>query len=126
MTRPVKARSIHARQIVAKRATPQRRATVNRAATGTRLLLALLAELLSLPAETRWVAWKHNYDDPDMFAERISIMANSAAPIITTGKRRRPYVFHIVLSHSRKAYSEVSLRQTTGVFFTAWKTPYGI
>jgi transposase len=32
------------------------------------------------------------------------------------GKRRRPHVFRIVLSHSRKAYSEVVLRQTTDAF----------
>jgi transposase len=41
----------------------------------------------------------------------------TAAPIITSdGQRRRPYVFRIVLSHSRKGYSEVSLRQTTEDF----------
>jgi transposase len=41
----------------------------------------------------------------------------SAAPIVTPdGKRRKPHVFRIVLSHSRKAYSEVSLRQTTEDF----------
>src|SRR6266571_5378625 len=32
------------------------------------------------------------------------------------GKRRRPHVFRMVLSHSRKAYSEVVLRQTTDAF----------
>ena len=32
------------------------------------------------------------------------------------GKRRRPHVFRIVLSHSRKAYSEVVYRQTTEDF----------
>lgn len=41
----------------------------------------------------------------------------SAAPIVAAdGKRRKPHVFRIVLSHSRKAYSEVSLRQTTEDF----------
>jgi hypothetical protein len=34
-------------------------------------LSALLVELLSLPAETEWVEWKHNNDNPDMIAERI-------------------------------------------------------
>jgi transposase len=33
-----------------------------------------------------------------------------------SGKKRRPYVFRIVLSHSRKAYSEVVYRQTTENF----------
>jgi transposase len=32
------------------------------------------------------------------------------------GKRRRPHVFRVVLSHSRKGYSEVVLRQTTDAF----------
>jgi transposase len=32
------------------------------------------------------------------------------------GRRRRPHVFRIVLSHSRKAYSEVVPRQTTEAF----------
>ena len=32
------------------------------------------------------------------------------------GKRRRPWVFRIVLSHSRKAYSQVVYRQTTDAF----------
>ncbi|QVL30921.1 putative DNA binding domain-containing protein [Telmatocola sphagniphila] len=42
-------------------------------------LSALLVELLSLPAETEWVEWKHNNDHPEMIAERISALANSAA-----------------------------------------------
>lgn len=42
-------------------------------------LSALLVELLTLPAETEWVEWKHNNDNPDMIAERISALANSAA-----------------------------------------------
>ena len=39
------------------------------------------------------------------------------APIVTSaGKRSRPHLFRIVLSHSRKAYSEVVPRQTTESF----------
>jgi transposase len=39
------------------------------------------------------------------------------APVVDAqGKRRRPHVFRIVLSHSRKAYSEVVFRQTTENF----------
>jgi hypothetical protein len=33
-------------------------------------LSALLVELLSLPAETEWVEWKHNNDHPEMIANR--------------------------------------------------------
>jgi transposase len=41
----------------------------------------------------------------------------SGAPIWgADGKRRRTHVFRIVLSHSRKAYSEVTYRQTTDDF----------
>jgi transposase len=41
----------------------------------------------------------------------------TGAPIITPdGKRRRTHVFRIVLSHSRKAYSEAVYRQTTDDF----------
>ena len=41
----------------------------------------------------------------------------TGAPIIgPDGKRRKTHVFRIVLSHSRKAYSEVVYRQTTDDF----------
>lgn len=41
----------------------------------------------------------------------------SGAPIVgPDGKRRKTHVFRIVLSHSRKAYSEVVFRQTTDDF----------
>ena len=41
----------------------------------------------------------------------------TGAPIVgPEGKRRRTHVFRIVLSHSRKAYSEVVYRQTTDNF----------
>ena len=41
----------------------------------------------------------------------------TAAPVITpAGKRRRPHLFRVVLSHSRKAYSEAVDRQTTDNF----------
>jgi transposase len=41
----------------------------------------------------------------------------SGAPILLAdGKRRRTHVFRIVLSHSRKAYSEAVYRQTTDTF----------
>jgi transposase len=38
------------------------------------------------------------------------------APLIENGKRRKTHVLRIVLSHSRKAYSEAVLRQTTDNF----------
>jgi transposase len=39
-----------------------------------------------------------------------------AAVLLAAGQRRRPHVFRVVLSYSRKAYSEVVLRQTTEAF----------
>jgi len=36
--------------------------------------------------------------------------------VVVAGKRKRPHLFRIVLSHSRKAYSEVVWRQTTESF----------
>ncbi len=36
--------------------------------------------------------------------------------VLVEGKRRRPHLFRMVLSHSRKAYSEVVWRQTTESF----------
>ena len=42
-------------------------------------LSALLIEFLSLPSKTEWVEWKHNNSHPEMIAERLSALANSAA-----------------------------------------------
>lgn len=49
--------------------------------------------------------------------EQAQIDLGTGAPIITSdGKRRRTYVLRVVLSHSRKAYSEAIYRQTTDAF----------
>jgi transposase len=49
--------------------------------------------------------------------EEVQVDFGSGAPIVSAeGKRRRPHVFRIVLSHSRKGYSEVVPRQTTEAF----------
>jgi transposase len=49
--------------------------------------------------------------------EEAQVDFGSAAPVVgPEGRRRRPHVFRIVLSHSRKAYSEVVPRQTTEAF----------
>ena len=47
------------------------------------------------------------------------------APIVDRdGKRRRTHVFRIVLSHSRKAYSEATYRQTTEDFLAALENAF--
>jgi transposase len=49
--------------------------------------------------------------------EEAQVDFGTGAPILTPdGKRRRTHVFRIVLSHSRKAYSEAVYRQTTDEF----------
>ena len=42
-------------------------------------LLDLLLELAKLPAETEWVEFKHNYQDPEQIGRNLSAIANSSA-----------------------------------------------
>lgn len=52
--------------------------------------------------------------------EEAQIDFGTAAPIVSPdGKKRRPWMLRVVLSHSRKAYSEVVYRQTTDNFIAA-------
>ena len=52
--------------------------------------------------------------------EEVQVDFGSAAPIESSdGKRRRPHLFRMVLSHSRKGYSEVVPHQTTDHFIRA-------
>jgi len=49
--------------------------------------------------------------------EEVQVDFGTGAPIVTPeGKRRKTWVFRMVLSHSRKAYSEATYRQTTEDF----------
>jgi transposase len=49
--------------------------------------------------------------------EEVQVDFGTAAPIVSAdGKRRRPHVYRVVLSHSRKGYSEVVPRQPTEAF----------
>jgi transposase len=49
--------------------------------------------------------------------EEAQVDFGTGAPVILPdGKRKRPHLFRIVLSHSRKAYSEVVYRQTAEAF----------
>jgi transposase len=50
--------------------------------------------------------------------EEAQVDFGSGAPVVTpSGKRRKTNVFRIVLSHSRKGYSEATFTQTTEDFF---------
>jgi len=49
--------------------------------------------------------------------EEAQVDFGKGAPVVSLeGKRRRTYLFRVVLSHSRKGYSEASYRQTTEDF----------
>ncbi len=53
--------------------------------------------------------------------EEAQIDFGTGAPIVAPdGKRRRTHVFRIVLSHSRKAYSEVVYRKPPATGSTTW------
>ncbi len=70
--------------------------------------------------------------DPEAF-RRIEVEPGSemqvdfgtGAPVIdSNGKRRKTHVFRVVLSHSRKGYSEVVFRQTTDAFLSAMENAF--
>ncbi|MDI6775601.1 MAG: DDE-type integrase/transposase/recombinase, partial [Verrucomicrobiota bacterium] len=57
--------------------------------------------------------------------EEAQVDFGRGAPIRTAaGKLRKTWVFRIVLSYSRKAYSEVVLRQTTDTFIRALENAF--
>ncbi len=57
--------------------------------------------------------------------EEAQIDFGTGAPIVgADGRRRRTHVFRIVLSHSRKAYSEAVLRQTTDDFIRCMENAF--
>jgi transposase len=57
--------------------------------------------------------------------EEAQVDFGTGAPVITAeGKRRKTYVFRIVLSHSRKGYSEAVYRQTTENFIRALENAF--
>jgi transposase len=57
--------------------------------------------------------------------EEAQVDFGRGAPVATPdGKRRRPHVFRIVLSCSRKAYSEVVYRQTTDCFLSSLENAF--
>jgi transposase len=57
-------------------------------------------------------------------AEAQVDFGQGASVIQADGKRKRPHVFRIVLSHSRKAYSEVVWRQSTEEFIRALENAF--
>ena len=58
-------------------------------------------------------------------AEEAQVDFGSGAPVITReGRRRKTHVFRIVLSHSRKGYSEAVFRQNTEGFIRALESAF--
>lgn len=57
--------------------------------------------------------------------EEAQVDFGTGAPIVgADGKRRKTHVFRIVLSHSRKGYSEATFRQTTDDFLAALENAF--
>ncbi|HEX4142046.1 MAG TPA: IS21 family transposase [Pirellulales bacterium] len=57
--------------------------------------------------------------------EEAQVDFGSGAPVVSSdGKRRKTHVFRIVLSHSRKAYSEATFTQTTNDFLGALENAF--
>ena len=56
--------------------------------------------------------------------EEAQVDFGSGAWVIENGKRRRPHVFRITLSHSRKSYSEAVWRQTTENFIRCMENAF--
>ena len=57
--------------------------------------------------------------------EEAQVDFGTGAWVVTReGKRRRPWIFRMVLSHSRKAYSEAVWRQTTDNFITCLENAF--
>ena len=64
--------------------------------------------------KSQLVPWRRMETAP---GEQAQVDFGTAAPVITPdGKRKRPHFFRIILSCSRKAYSETVYRQTTNNF----------
>jgi transposase len=57
--------------------------------------------------------------------EEAQVDFGSGIPITTAMGKRRTHVFRIVLSHSRKGYSEAVYRQTTDTFLTCLENAFG-
>lgn len=57
--------------------------------------------------------------------EEAQVDFGSGAPVLTAeGRKKRTHVFRVVLSHSRKAYSEVVDRQTTEAFLSCLENAF--
>jgi transposase len=57
--------------------------------------------------------------------EEAQVDFGTGAPLVEAdGKRRKTHVFRVVLSHSRKAYSEATRRQTTEDFLRALESAF--
>jgi len=57
--------------------------------------------------------------------EQAQVDFGKGAPIVgPDGRRRKPHAFRVVLSHSRKGYSEVVFRQTTEEFLRALENAF--
>jgi transposase len=65
--------------------------------------------------------WRRMECEP---GQEMQVDFGSGAWIEVEGKRKRPYVFRVVLSHSRKGYSEAVWQQTTEGFIRALENAF--
>ena len=56
--------------------------------------------------------------------EEAQVDFGLGAPVLVEGRKRRTWVFRIVLSHSRKGYSEAVYRQGTEEFIRALENAF--
>jgi transposase len=56
--------------------------------------------------------------------EEMQVDFGSGAPVIVNGRKKKPHLFRIILSHSRKAYSEVVWHQDTETFIRALENAF--
>ncbi|NOY75200.1 MAG: IS21 family transposase [Kiritimatiellaeota bacterium] len=56
--------------------------------------------------------------------EEAQVDFGQGAPVVSDGKKRRPHVLCVTLSHSRKSYQEVVWRQTTENFIRALENAF--
>lgn len=112
------------------------------------VILGMLARELSAQRIYQDLVGEHgfrsSYDSVKRFVRKVSVRRplpmrrlecapgteaqidfGTGAPVVgADGKRRKTHVFRIVLSHSRKAYSEVTYRQTTEDFVTCLENAF--
>ena len=78
----------------------------------------LVREQCRLPAETEWVEFKHNQDNPKEIGEYISALANSAALL----GRDNAYMIWGIADTIHDIIAPISVRLLRKLAMKSWKT----